>query len=80
MYGMLILLGAVAWLAVGLAPLTLLFSKRKWIWGSLIGVPFMLAVLAAPFWDYFIMVPAINEAYARLAVNKVYLISANPHH
>ena len=75
MHGMLLLLGAVIWLILALGPLYMLWRRRKWIVGALLGLPFAGAWVAAPFWDYFFMVPAINEAYAKLAVNKVYKVS-----
>lgn len=75
MYGMLLLLGAVIWLILAFGPLYMLWRRRKWIMGALIGLPIAAVVVAAPFWDYFIMLPAINEAYAKLAVNKVYKVS-----
>lgn len=75
MYGMLILLGTAAWLAIAISPIYFLLKYRKWLLSVLLGLPLMLTVLAAPFWDYFFMVPAINDAYEKFAISKVYKVS-----
>ncbi len=73
--GIVLLLIVFIWLLVATWPFHR-FRKRGDDKAALrIGLPFMLVVLLAPFWDFIFMIPAIYSAYFRLETHEVYSIS-----